>query len=68
MRYSCSHGLVLGEVSHHQKQAVFESLMDIQGLNDYVSFPSHIKEGTLDPVITVVLEGGRGMPSVVDYG
>ena len=53
MRHCSSHVLI---VNHHQKQAAYESLLDVQGLTDYVSLPTHIRGGTLDPVITAMQE------------
>ena len=43
MRHCCSHVLIVGDLNHHQEQAAYESLLDVQGLTDYVSFPTHIR-------------------------
>lgn len=42
----------MGDLNHHQ--FAYESLLDVQGLTDCVSFPTHVthvKGRTLDPVI-----------------
>ena len=32
MRRCCSHVLIVGDLKHHQEQAAYESLLDVQGL------------------------------------
>ena len=56
-RHRCSHVLIIGDLNHHLEQAAYESLLAVQGLGDYVTFPTHERGGTLDPVITDLQEG-----------
>ena len=58
MSHCCSHVLIVGYLNHHQEQAAYESLLNVQGLTDYVSFSTYVRGGTLDPVITNVQNGG----------
>ena len=54
--YSCSHVLVVGDLNHHLERHAYESLLTVQGLTDHVTFPTHERGGTLDPVISDLQE------------
>ena len=57
MRHCCSHVFTVGDLNHQLEQAPYESLLGAQGLTDHVSFPTHVRGGTLDPAITDMQEG-----------
>ncbi|KAK4328324.1 hypothetical protein Pmani_001267 [Petrolisthes manimaculis] len=54
--HRCSHVLVVGDLNHHLEQQAYENLLDVQGLIDHVTFPTHEQGGTLDPVISDLQE------------
>ncbi|KAK4288461.1 hypothetical protein Pmani_038511 [Petrolisthes manimaculis] len=54
--HRCSHVLVVGDLNHHLEQQAYENLLDVQGLIDHVTFPTHERGGTLDPVISDLQE------------
>ena len=56
-RHRCSHILIVGDLNHHLEQAAYEGLLAVQGLVDFVTFPTHERGGSLDPVITDIQEG-----------
>ena len=49
--HSCSHVLIVGDLNHHLERDAYENL-EVQGLTDHVTFPTHERRGTLDPVIS----------------
>ncbi|KAK4290453.1 hypothetical protein Pmani_036646 [Petrolisthes manimaculis] len=51
-RHRCRHVLIVGDLNHHMEGAAYENLLTVQGLTDYVTFPTHERGGTLDPAIT----------------
>ena len=56
IEYSCSHVLVVGNLNYHLERHAYESLLTIQGLTYHVTFPTHERGGTLDPVISDLQE------------
>ena len=56
IEHSCSHVLVVGDLNHHIEQRTYENLLAVQGLTDHVTFPTHERGGTLDPVISDLQE------------
>ena len=56
-RHRCRHVLIVGDLNHHLEQDAYENLLAVQGLTDYVTFPTHVRGGTLDPVMTDIPEG-----------
>lgn len=52
MAHSCSHVLIVGDLNHHLERDAYENLLEVQGLTDHVTFPTHERGGTLDPVIS----------------
>ncbi|KAK4288442.1 hypothetical protein Pmani_038527 [Petrolisthes manimaculis] len=54
--HRCSHVLVVGDLNHHLEQQAYENLLDVQGLIDHVTFPTHERGGTLEPVISDLQE------------
>uniref|UniRef100_A0A0P4VP62 Endonuclease/exonuclease/phosphatase domain-containing protein n=1 Tax=Scylla olivacea TaxID=85551 RepID=A0A0P4VP62_SCYOL len=51
-RHKCSHVMILGDLNFHLEQDAFNSLLMVQGLTNHVSFPTHERGGSLDPVLT----------------
>ncbi|MPC74173.1 hypothetical protein E2C01_068523 [Portunus trituberculatus] len=49
MAHSCSHVLIVRDLSHHLERDAYENLLEVQGLTDRVTFPTHERGGTLDP-------------------
>lgn len=56
IRHQCSHVLVVGDLNHHLEQQAYANLLAVQGLTDHVTFPTHERGGTLDPVISDLRE------------
>ena len=56
-RHRCRHVLIMGDLSHHMEGATYGNLLMVQGLTDYVTFPTHECGGTLDPAIMDLGEG-----------
>ena len=52
LAHRCRHVMVVGDLNHHLKQGAYENLLTVQGPTDHVTFPTHKRVGTLDPVIT----------------
>ena len=52
MEHRCQHVLVVGDLNHHLERDAYETLLTVQGLTDHVTFPTHERGGTLDPVIS----------------
>ncbi|KAG0729665.1 hypothetical protein GWK47_029866 [Chionoecetes opilio] len=52
LEHCCWHVLVVGDLNHHLEQHAYESLLTVQGLTDHMTFPTHEREGTLNPVIS----------------
>ncbi|MPC35274.1 hypothetical protein E2C01_028694 [Portunus trituberculatus] len=50
--HSCSHVLIVGNLNDHLERDAYENLLEVQGLTDHVTFPTHERGGTLDPVIS----------------
>lgn len=50
-RHNCNHVLIVEDLNHHLEQAAYESLLTAQGLAIFVTFPTHERGGTLNPVI-----------------
>ncbi|XP_063879419.1 uncharacterized protein LOC135110721 [Scylla paramamosain] len=47
----CSQVMILGDLNFHLQQDAFNSLLMVQGLTNHVSFPTHERGGSLDPVL-----------------
>ena len=56
-RHRCRNVLIVGDLNHHHEEAAYGNLLTVQGLTDLVTFPTHERGGTLDPVITDLREG-----------
>ena len=54
--HRCHHVLLVGDLNHHLERDAYENLLTVQGLKDHVSFPTHERGGTLDPVISDLQE------------
>ncbi|MPC73195.1 hypothetical protein E2C01_067515 [Portunus trituberculatus] len=52
MAHSCSHVLIVRDLNHHLEREAYENLLEVQGLTDHVTFPTHERGGTLDLVIS----------------
>ena len=50
--------LIVGDLNHHLERDAYENLLEVQGLTDHVTFPTHERGGTLDPVISDYQEDG----------
>ncbi|XP_063875034.1 uncharacterized protein LOC135108190 [Scylla paramamosain] len=50
--HRCQHFLLVGDLNHHVEHDAYENLLTVQGLKDHVTFPTHERGGTLDPVIS----------------
>ncbi|XP_063845411.1 uncharacterized protein LOC135091588 [Scylla paramamosain] len=50
--HRCQHFLLVGDLYHHLEHDAYENLLTVQGLKDHVTFPTHERGGTLDPVIS----------------
>ena len=48
--------MVVGNLNHHLKQGAYQNLLTVQGLTDHITFPTHERGGTLDPVISDLQE------------
>ena len=48
--------MVVGDLNLHLEQSAYENLLTVQGLTDHVTFPTHERRGTLDPVISDLQE------------
>ncbi|MPC67993.1 hypothetical protein E2C01_062182 [Portunus trituberculatus] len=51
-QHRCSHVMILGDLNHHLEQDAFTSLLTVQGLANHMTFPTHERGGSLDPVLT----------------
>ena len=51
-QHRCSHVMILGDLNYHLEQEAFNSLLTVQGLANHVTFPTHERGGSLDPVLT----------------
>ncbi len=51
-RHRCRHVLIVGDMNYHLERHAYDNLLAVQGLIDHVTFPTHERGGTLDPVIT----------------
>ena len=51
-QHRCSHVMILGDLNYHLEQDAFNSLLTVQGLANHVTFPTHERGGSLDPVLT----------------
>lgn len=49
--------LIADNLNHYMEWAAYESFLTVQGLADFVIFPTHERGGTLDPVISNLHEG-----------
>lgn len=56
-RHRYRHVLIVGDLNQHMEGAGYENLLTVQGLTDHVTFPTHERGGTLDPVISDLGEG-----------
>ena len=50
--HSCSHVLIVGDLNHHLERDVYENFLEVQGLTNHVTFPTHERGRTLDLVIS----------------
>ncbi|MPC74315.1 hypothetical protein E2C01_068672 [Portunus trituberculatus] len=50
--HSFSHVLIVWDLNHHLERDAYENLLEVQGLTDHVTFPTHERGGTLDPVFS----------------
>ncbi|MPC26720.1 hypothetical protein E2C01_019867 [Portunus trituberculatus] len=57
LAHSCSHVLIVGDLNPHLKRDGYKNLLEVQGLTDHVTFPTHEQGGTLDPVISDYQDG-----------
>ena len=51
-RHQCSHVVVAGDLNCHLEQGAYDDLMEVQGLTNHVTFPTHVRGGMLDPVLS----------------
>ena len=51
LAHSCSRALIAGDLNHHLEWDAYENLLKVQGLTDHVTFPTHERGETLNPVI-----------------
>ena len=49
---NCQNCIIVGDLNQHLIQRAFTELTVVQGLANHVSFPTHIRGGSLDPVLT----------------
>ena len=52
LQYSCKHLVVMGDMNQHLVARNFEDFLNVYGLTNHVTFPTHISGSSLDPVIT----------------
>ena len=52
LRHKCSHVMVVGNLNFHLEQEAFNNLLMVQGLVNHVTFPTHEREGLLDPILS----------------
>lgn len=64
--HNCQNIMIVGDLNQHLVQAAFDELTVVHGLNNYVDFPTHIRGGSLDPVLTD-LSGGTVECQPLDY-
>ena len=51
-RHQCKSVLILGDLNFHLEKQAFENLIAVQGLVNFVTFPTHEGGGLLDPVLS----------------
>ena len=56
LAHRCRHVMVMGDLNHHLEQDAYENLLTVHGLTDHITFPTHERDGTLDPVISDLQE------------
>ena len=56
-RHSCQNIMIIGDLNQHLVQPAFDELLMVQGLQNHVTFPTHILGGSLDPVLTDLADG-----------
>lgn len=44
--------MIVGDLNFHLEQDAFNNLLTVQGLSNHVSFPTHERGGSLDPVLS----------------
>ncbi|MPC44936.1 hypothetical protein E2C01_038618 [Portunus trituberculatus] len=52
LRHQCSHMMVVGDLNCHLEQSAYDDLLEVQGLTNHVTFPTHMRGGMLDPVLS----------------
>ncbi|XP_045130533.1 uncharacterized protein LOC123515742 [Portunus trituberculatus] len=52
LRHQCSHVMVVGDLNCHLEQNAYDDLLEVQGLTNHVTFPTHVRGGMLDPVLS----------------
>lgn len=52
LEHGCNNVIIAGDLNQYLIQDSFEELIEVQGLKNYVTFPTHIKGASLDPVLT----------------
>ena len=50
--HNCQNVLIVGDLNQHLVQQAFDELSVVQGLTNYVNFSTHIRGGSLDPVLS----------------
>lgn len=55
--HNCQNVIIVGDLNQHLIQATFDELTVVHGLVNHVDFPTHIRGGSLDPVLTDLSEG-----------
>ena len=48
----CKNVIIAGDLNHYLVQAAFDRLVEVQGLQNYVTFSTHIRGSSLDPMLT----------------
>lgn len=54
--HNCQNVMIVGDLNQHLVQRAFEELTVVQGLTNHVDFPTHVRGGSLDPVLTDLTE------------
>ena len=55
--HNCQNVITVGDLNQHLIQTTFDEMTVVHGLANLVNFPTHIRGGSLDPVLTDLPEG-----------
>ena len=50
--HDCQHTVILGDLNQHLVNQAYVELKSVHGLTNHVTFPTHVRGGSLDPVMS----------------